>query len=216
MPTNVRSENQRGGITAHTVNITTAEQAVERRKPWKVLAIAVATSVSLAAGVVAVLSYFGVNPPRLESRPPPALVNGPRQNPAKPTVLAQSRTIAASPTTKELTKMAESPKTINVTSYNQSGGITANTVNIGQQPRVLTPVLEQETLGVIQGYKKVDVICIWGDQDGFRLATEIADFLRAKGIEVNGVNQAMFTRPVIGLHAEPAGDTLKLIIGANS
>jgi len=102
---------------------------------------------------------------------------------------------------------------VNVSSTNQSGGITAANVNLGQPQRAITPAFEQELLRNIAGYKKVEVTCVLGDGEAFQFATAIVDYLKRKGTNVEGVNQAAFTRPVVGQIAEANGDAIKLIIG---
>ena len=50
-----------------------------------------------------------------------------------------------------------------------------------------------------------------GDGEAFSFATQIKDFLVQQGHHVNGVNQSVFSAPVIGQQFNP--DTLTLIIG---
>lgn len=105
------------------------------------------------------------------------------------------------------------PQNINVTSNNQSGGITAHTVNVGPQPRMVTPQVEQELMRVVAAYKKITVTCVLGDGEAFQFASAITSCLKAKGRDVDGVNQAIYTTPIFGQQMKPEGETLNLIIG---
>ncbi len=46
--------------------------------------------------------------------------------------------------------------------------------------------------------KKVVVTAVMGDQEAFRFASEIKDYLTSQGYEVDGVNQAIFSGPITG------------------
>lgn len=90
--------------------------------------------------------------------------------------------------------------TTNVSSFNQSGGITAGAVNIEPGKRVLDESGRQTLDAATEGKKKITVVALWGDAGAFQLATEIFDYLKAKGRPVadDGVDQTIFNRPVKG------------------
>lgn len=46
---------------------------------------------------------------------------------------------------------------------------------------------------------KVTLTCIMGDQEGFQFATQLKEILNSAGWEVNGVNQAIYTNPLVGV-----------------
>lgn len=102
---------------------------------------------------------------------------------------------------------------VSVTSNNQSGGITANTVNVGSNPRRITRDLEDQVMQMTAGYKRITVTAVLGDGEALQFADSIFRFLKAKGRNVEGVNQAVYMQPVVGQIAEADGDTINLIIG---
>jgi len=115
-------------------------------------------------------------------------------------------------------KMSENKKNINVTSYNQSGGITAYNVNIGPQDRKLTSQLADQLLDHIKknSIEKATVTSVMGDQEAFQFASAIKAFLTDQGIPVNGVNQAVYNKPIKGQIIEPVKDdskSINIIIG---
>jgi hypothetical protein len=85
-----------------------------------------------------------------------------------------------------------------VTSHNQSGGITAGTVNIGTPPaRQMTQQMEAQLRQLVPTSNKVTVTAVMGDGEAFAFAQEITSWLRANGwAQVEGVNQAVFSQPV--------------------
>lgn len=103
---------------------------------------------------------------------------------------------------------------VSVTSYNQQGGITAQEVNIGQQPRSLTFENKNflESLSEINPSKQITIECVLGDGEAFQFANEIKSYLESLGWNVNGVDQAVYSIPVIGQTIFP--DATKIIIGS--
>jgi hypothetical protein len=110
--------------------------------------------------------------------------------------------------------------TINVTSINQQGGITAHTVNVGQQPRSLqspgADALKAQILRDVPRDKTITVMALMGDADGHRFAAEIYEFLKANGFKVtpHGVAQGVVMPPPKGLLLQPRGDELEFIVGS--
>ena len=144
-----------------------------KRSSWS----KIATIISIIAGIVAILAYFGLNP------------NG--------------------------GEMAEKDN-IFISSENQSGGITAHTVNVGSQARTLTPQLASQLemeLSKHEG-KKIIVTAVMGDQEAFQFANQILEHLRANGIIADGVNQAVYTSPVTGQRINHDDDKVDIIIGS--
>lgn len=105
---------------------------------------------------------------------------------------------------------------INVSSYFQSGGITAHTVNLGAPPRHLDSASQAQLKSKLPTGTKVKIMCAWGDQEAFQFASETREFLIAKGYEVGNVIHSMFNKPVFGQHAEKTADGHTLIIGTNN
>ncbi|UZE94291.1 MAG: hypothetical protein IB618_01835 [Candidatus Pacearchaeota archaeon] len=104
-------------------------------------------------------------------------------------------------------------KNIHVTSYDQSGGITANQVNIGNQPRTLTPELKTRLDQVLQINKnrEIRITAVMGDGEAFQFADQIKEYLESEGWKVSGVDQAVYNKPVIGQTINP--EATEIIIG---
>jgi hypothetical protein len=106
----------------------------------------------------------------------------------------------------------------NVTSHNQSGGVTAHTVNVGRRNRTLSSSSANEfkryVLTSLSRDVEWDIVSILGDQEAFALAGEIYQFMKANGFKVQDASpaQAVFAGPVEGICIEPNG---KIIVGTN-
>jgi len=83
----------------------------------------------------------------------------------------------------------------NVTSYFQSGGVTANQVYLGRPARILNahPTAEDQLLAFLTDKnEKVTITCILNDKEAFDFANQIKDFLKSKSYtNVGDVGQAM-------------------------
>ncbi len=106
---------------------------------------------------------------------------------------------------------------INITSYNQSGGITAHTVNIGMQTRHLDLQEASQLDQHLLQFKStaVRVTSVLGDQEAFLFANEIKDYLTSKGFAVAGVDLARYTQPVVGKFIRQSNNVIEIIIGSN-
>lgn len=107
-----------------------------------------------------------------------------------------------------------------IISNNQSGGITAHTVNVGTvnmgpQPRMLNDQLAQQLLAAIPQGKLVTVVAVMGDQEAFQFATQVKNFLASREYNVSGVDQAVYTQPIIGQHINLKGDGVEIVIGGH-
>lgn len=113
--------------------------------------------------------------------------------------------------------MSDEPDIVNVTSHNQQGGITAYQVNIQQGDRVLNKASTDFLEAKLAEYKPtfVEVTAVMGDQEAFRLARQIKNFLVDKGFTVKGVNQGMYTEPIQGvvLNEPDANALVKIVVG---
>lgn len=111
----------------------------------------------------------------------------------------------------------------NVNSYNQSGGITAHTLNIGPTPRKLSDPrsegLKAQILRELPRDKPITVIAVLGDGEAIQFAQEIHAFMKAQGFtmkEPNGISQSVFSGVVKGLVRQDKPDGgIDFIIGAN-
>lgn len=115
--------------------------------------------------------------------------------------------------------MDNQEKNINITSFFQQGGITANQVFIGKQPRQLDDRLKGNLKSMIaqDKSKKIEVNAVMGDPEAFQYANEIKNYLISQGYTaVDGVAQAIFSQPVTGNQITPMDETLcRITIGTN-
>lgn len=103
-----------------------------------------------------------------------------------------------------------------VTSYNQSGGITAGTVNIGPQPRRFTTADAKALAERIPAGSAVTVIAMGPDSEALAFAFEVYSWLKASGYPVKGPNEAWGRLPPI--HGQAINKTnggYEIVIGAN-
>ena len=106
-------------------------------------------------------------------------------------------------------------KNIFVTSNNQYGCITAHTVNIATTARFMNEHLGLQLNQYIPTDAKVSVTAVMGDGEAFGFANQILSWLRANGYaKVDGVNQTIYSRPVMGQNINKINDSqFELIIG---
>lgn len=102
---------------------------------------------------------------------------------------------------------------ISITSNNQSGGITAHTVNIGSTRRQLDPASAQQLLQTLPKNKPVKVVAVMGDQEAFAFATQILGHLKANGYQAEGVDQAVYSQPMVGQFINPITSGFEVVVG---
>lgn len=104
---------------------------------------------------------------------------------------------------------------IKITSINQSGGITAHTVNVGPRAREMNETLGLQLKQQIPLDKKVTVVAVLGDGEAFGFANQILQWMKSNGYrDVDGVNQAIFSQAVSGQNINAKPDGFEIIIGA--
>jgi hypothetical protein len=113
-------------------------------------------------------------------------------------------------------KLNSNNSTVNVTSNNQSGGITANQVNIVAIPRNLDDKTQNQLLAILKKKDEpIDISSVMGDAEAFKYANQINDFLKTHGYtKVEGVSQSVFSKPVIGQFIDKDSIGVKIVIGA--
>jgi hypothetical protein len=101
-----------------------------------------------------------------------------------------------------------------VTSYNQSGGITAHTVNIGPQKRKLNATLKQQLLSLPRT-NPITVMAMMGNAESMDFAIEIHEFMQSAGMPMaeSGISQGMFMGVVKGLNFDAT--RAQITVGAN-
>lgn len=112
-------------------------------------------------------------------------------------------------------KLNNNNPTVSVISNNQSGGITANQVNIGAVPRNLDDKTQNQLLGILKKKNEpIDISSVMGDSEAFKYANQINDFLKSQGYtKVEGVSQSVFSKPVIGQFINKDSIGFKIVIG---
>jgi hypothetical protein len=105
---------------------------------------------------------------------------------------------------------------INITSHNQSGGITAHTVNVNPRfQHALGNAIREKLLHNVPSQKLAVVWATHGDEESYRYAAEIFDFLKSKGFNLFGsapVNN-IFTSPLYGVTVTPHDDKTEIYVG---
>lgn len=81
------------------------------------------------------------------------------------------------------------------------------------KPRTLDTQMGAQLETLLTGGKPVTVTTILGDSEAFQFAEQIKHYLEGKGYNVSGVDQAVYSQPVVGLHIEPQGDSFAVIVG---
>src|SRR6266568_4524387 len=107
---------------------------------------------------------------------------------------------------------------VNVTSYFQSGGITAQTVNVGAQQRHLNNELKMQLDNLLVNRKnsKINISSSLGDGEALSFADEIENYLKSIGYNVHGKNQSVWSRPIRGQEISFDDDeTVSIRIGSN-
>jgi hypothetical protein len=107
---------------------------------------------------------------------------------------------------------------VNITSTNQSGGITAQNVNIGVKPqqRALNFALKKQLFEFLTDKNEIiDISSVAGDSEAYKFSLETVDFLKRNGYSnVNGVNQAFFSPPIIGQSIQRRNNQVYISIGS--
>lgn len=170
-------------------------------------------------------NYFSLEPEKTENTKNVPLPDSVKENINEilKTSLPKNLTVKQYYPTKEKTRINIPKKDsvikqpmINVSSTNQSGGITANQVNIGAIPRNLDENLKNQLLENLKNKsEKIDIASVMGDSEAFRFANQINDFLKNQGyLNVEGVSQAVYSKPMIGQYLNRDTKGIKIIIGS--
>lgn len=111
--------------------------------------------------------------------------------------------------------MDNEDKNINISSYNQSGGITAYNVNIGPQDRKLTEDFGEQLIQEIEKRpdKEIEILHEMGDGEAYRFAKQVRNFLIEKGYNPKGVNFVAYAEPIEGQVFKETNNSLEFIIG---
>lgn len=98
--------------------------------------------------------------------------------------------------------MINSPNSVQ--SINQQGGITTGNLNIESPKREIN----QEFINELNKYlpkskdKKITITSILGDAESFQLAKDLKKYLESQGWNVDGINQALYIEPIVGIEVD--------------
>jgi hypothetical protein len=111
--------------------------------------------------------------------------------------------------------MSDKDKNIFITSHNQMGGITAHTVNFGPQARQMNDQLGAQLKQNLPTSATIRVVAVLGDGEAFGFANQVLQWLRTNGYsKADGVDQAVYSSPVMGQNINKKSDTeYEIIIG---
>lgn len=105
---------------------------------------------------------------------------------------------------------------VSITSYNQSGGITAQHVHVNpKMQRVMGAGLKSGLLAKVPRNKRIVVWSSMGIEESYILANEIFSFLKNNGFTVFGESafQQMFTTPLRGIRVYEEGENFNIEVG---
>ena len=107
---------------------------------------------------------------------------------------------------------------INITSYNQMGGITAQTVNFGTTARYMNENLGAQLQEHIPTDANVRVVAVLGDSEAFGFANQVMTWMKNNGYEnIQGVDQAVYSQPVKGQNVNKKDENeFEIIIGSRN
>ncbi len=90
------------------------------------------------------------------------------------------------------------------------------TLNVGPPVLRFTDDLKREILGRLPKDKPIEVASLFGDENGFLVANQIADFLKANGYAVtaNSVTRNAWSKPVSGFSVQDNGDHRTFLVGS--
>jgi hypothetical protein len=102
--------------------------------------------------------------------------------------------------------------------YNQNNQLGNNIMNFGPHQRELTPPLQEQLKQIIKSDASVGITAVLGDGEAYNFASQIKSYLDSEGYKVEGVDQAVYTKPISGQIIEPpkeGNNTYRIIIGEN-
>lgn len=89
-----------------------------------------------------------------------------------------------------------------------------NVVNIGNQSRILDEHNKKQLEENLEKDKKIIITSVLGDGEAFNFATQIKDYLLSAGYQAEGVNQAVYSSPVMGQGIQKNNDGYNIVIGS--
>jgi len=232
----VISQNQTGGVTAHEP--TTNKSIPKRKKPFYKTFI---FWVGVISSILTIFAYFGFQPKLKENKKPVSKISSVKStetnkiNSVKPTTLVniikhhKSHLIKKNMATNELKKPEDKSVSVSdvkgdvVISQNQSGGITAHTVNVNQEKQ-MTDADKLHLLRFIEDLKKKNnfnptqfTISMVNNSNGNTIAHQIQKALEENGYKMMGNSFGYMMRypTVNGIQIDKSrqGDYLEILVG---
>jgi hypothetical protein len=93
--------------------------------------------------------------------------------------------------------------------------VKADNLVVGKPDRHLNDLLRKQLQEQLPKDRKVTVVAVMGDGEALRFAEEVKSFLQRQRYDVSGVDQALYSGPVVGLGIVPSGDGFEVLIGSN-
>jgi hypothetical protein len=104
-------------------------------------------------------------------------------------------------------------KKVFITSVNQSGGITAQTVNLGPSQRHLGQKDAALISANVPKDATIKVQAVMNDPEAYRLADEALQWLKANGYQnVSGVDLGLYIPPPVGSQLREVGTNEYLLL----
>ena len=116
----------------------------------------------------------------------------------------------------KMDKNQNEKKTVNITSYNQQGGITAGEVNIGPKSRHVTEEVKKELDRNLALDKNKEILVLYSadDFETQNFAFEIKQYLESQRYKIKGYGRQFSSKPQkgVGIIDKPDG-SIVLVIG---
>lgn len=106
---------------------------------------------------------------------------------------------------------------VNITSNHQTGGITAQNVNIGLKPqqRILNFALKKQLFEFLNDKNEIiDISSVNGDVEAYNFAVEIGQFLQRNGYTKVNTSQAIYSPPLEGQTMTRVNNHAQIEIGS--
>ena len=209
----VITQGQQGGVTAHDIAEKKEESKIKsffKIKYVRLISFIVGV-IGFIASVLGILDYFGCQPETNKANDLQKITNAANSSDTSrqgniPTIKTKPNTQQTMKNNEEENKNKQTPisvKNVNgdvVISQNQTGGITAHTINYGIPPRQITESSANELIADLKKYpaESFRISCIMNNSESFRLAQNLEQILKLAGWKgsADGIEQKIFNEPI--------------------
>jgi len=87
---------------------------------------------------------------------------------------------------------------VNINTNYQNGDNNVFIKNSGKQPRIINDLIGKQLEENLDRTKKIIITSILGDSEAFSFATQIKTYLQKNDYNIDGINQAVYSVPVLG------------------